>query len=527
MAGFALTSIPGLPDIELPAFYDNFAWYYLRCELQTKEWFVRNAEPDWIYIDCGANIGYYSILFSRLSPNGLVHAVEPTSTADMLEINVRHNNAGNVAIHRVALGETSVRKEDSIFRIWGESPQKSEYQFVTVDDLVYGNKISKVDCIKIDVDSFDFEVLKGASRTLSEFDPWIVIELNNSLAFRRSTPREVLLWLKDKGYGSGMVFDKENFIFKREVTEVDHRQIPIDTIIWLVDKDLLYWVVDKTHNCVSEISWGVDRFASNSIISSARSNVFVTEMQKVTSVMPDFPAWQCFQYASFVKEFSPDCVMQFGRWTGEYTAALIAGMRHSEKATCSSFISFCRSAQGDSEAVCGKIWDNWGVEFFNKSRIIVGLPEKHELEQALDGSQRVLVFWNEPSEKAGDIILGQLLPLIRGKEHTIIVHGVSDGRFSTAPSYEERPAMLALGEVWSERKDLPRIVDFCIRNKIPILSPQRAFHNELESQVALIKEIKESLGSLFSTIAGWHWFTLNGHSLPILFPCSNTQADRI
>src|SRR5215831_5252421 len=104
MNDIAVTCIPGRPDIELPAYYESFAWYYPQCELQTKEWFVKNAKPDWVYIDCGANIGYYSILFSQLSPHGTVHAFEPTMTADMLETNIQYNGCRNIEVHRLAMG---------------------------------------------------------------------------------------------------------------------------------------------------------------------------------------------------------------------------------------------------------------------------------------------------------------------------------------------------------------------------------------------------------------------------------------
>ena len=48
------SNIPGRPRIELPAYYESFAWYYPNCEMQTKHWFVEYAAKDWVYLDCGA-----------------------------------------------------------------------------------------------------------------------------------------------------------------------------------------------------------------------------------------------------------------------------------------------------------------------------------------------------------------------------------------------------------------------------------------------------------------------------------------
>ena len=64
------TLVPDHRPIELVAYYPEFVDCYLECELQTKRWFVENMRRDWVCFDVGANIGYYSILFSRLAPEG-------------------------------------------------------------------------------------------------------------------------------------------------------------------------------------------------------------------------------------------------------------------------------------------------------------------------------------------------------------------------------------------------------------------------------------------------------------------------
>jgi len=64
------TEIPGGQPIELIEYYKEFIDYYPKCELATKQWFVQNVEKNWVILDCGANIGYFSILFSRLAYTG-------------------------------------------------------------------------------------------------------------------------------------------------------------------------------------------------------------------------------------------------------------------------------------------------------------------------------------------------------------------------------------------------------------------------------------------------------------------------
>jgi len=211
----AHTNIPGRPPIELPAFYESFAWYYPNCEMQTKRWFVDHAQHDWSYLDCGANIGYYSILFSQLSPGGQIHAVEPTSTADMLRTNLAHHGAGNVTVHQQAMGRYPGRRTEKIFRLWGGAPEEMEYDFETVDTLVARLAMPRLDCIKIDVDSFDFEVLMGAEQTLAKYDPWLVVELNHALGVRGYSNLAAAEWLLDHGYQHCQILDHDNFVVRR------------------------------------------------------------------------------------------------------------------------------------------------------------------------------------------------------------------------------------------------------------------------------------------------------------------------
>lgn len=221
------TRIPDRPAIELIAYYSTFASYYPECELQTKRWFVEHVQPDWIIFDAGANIGYYSILFSQLAPRGRVYAFEPTETIKLLQTNIEHHHCSNVIPLQVALGTVSGAREDDIFRIWGETAERRVYQFSTVDDVMKQLGLDRIDCMKIDVDSFDFEVLRGAEETLKRYDPWVVVELNHALAKRNQSVPEALEWLYSVGYRHAHVLDYENYVLRRR--EQIATQTPVPT----------------------------------------------------------------------------------------------------------------------------------------------------------------------------------------------------------------------------------------------------------------------------------------------------------
>ena len=209
------TAIPGREPIELVAFYEEFRDYYPQCEMETKRWFVEHIRPDWWIFDVGANIGYYSILFAQLAPRGRVFAFEPTATAEMLRTNLRHNEIQNAEIHEVALGAITGERQDRIYRLWGTEGEVRTYPFYKLDDFIDRHQIERIDCIKIDVDSFDFEVLRGAEQTLLRRNPVIVVELNDALAKRNQSAGEALAWLAQRGYRQALVLDHDNFMLQR------------------------------------------------------------------------------------------------------------------------------------------------------------------------------------------------------------------------------------------------------------------------------------------------------------------------
>jgi len=212
------SEIPSRKAIELLRYYEEFASYYPKCELQTKKWFVENAEENWVYVDAGANVGIYSILFSQLSPKGLIFAFEPTETADFLKENLQHNKCANVRIFQRALGNKSGKTADKIFRIWGQAPEPCKQPFTTIDEFCLSEKVDRLDCIKIDVDSYDLEVLEGSVNTLSRFNPYVVVELNHALAKRNRSNSEAFEFLAKQGYEQALVLEHENFVFKKGIS---------------------------------------------------------------------------------------------------------------------------------------------------------------------------------------------------------------------------------------------------------------------------------------------------------------------
>jgi FkbM family methyltransferase len=229
-------NIPGMRPVLLIDYYDKYIDYYPNAEMNTKAWFVENVKADWTIFDVGANVGYYTVMFSRLAPRGRVYAFEPTTTIRMLAHNLEYNRAAeNVVLVPQALGNRAGRIKDKVYRVWGGDPEEMVYDFNTVDNFVKQNRL-KVDAIKIDVDSFDFEVLQGAKETIRTQNPHIMVELNYALYKRGTEPSHALRWMAEQGYVRTQIYDGENYLFKISEDELKlepgYRTAPLITLSW-------------------------------------------------------------------------------------------------------------------------------------------------------------------------------------------------------------------------------------------------------------------------------------------------------
>jgi len=186
---------------------------YINYEKATADLFRNLIKSDWTVFDCGAKTGFFTLLFSEICETGIVHAFEPTSTFDMLVNNVNYWGITNTVLNKLALGEKSGQIEDDIYRIWGQPSERMVYEFITIDDYCEKNNIQKLDFMKVDVDSYDFELLKGAVKTLQTLKPIITIELNSGLNLRNTTEQEVIDWLTDMDYSLTHVTNDQNHTF--------------------------------------------------------------------------------------------------------------------------------------------------------------------------------------------------------------------------------------------------------------------------------------------------------------------------
>jgi FkbM family methyltransferase len=149
--------------------------------------------PEMTVYDCGANIGYFSVMFARLAgPGGRVYAFEPAAqNVVCLRAAASLNGFTQLSVQPYAVWKetTSLRfatavagasVSDHVVGSFGEEQAKEEsvVSAVSLDDFVYRDGHPVPDLIKIDVEGAETEALLGARRILEERRPTLLLEIH-------------------------------------------------------------------------------------------------------------------------------------------------------------------------------------------------------------------------------------------------------------------------------------------------------------------------------------------------------------
>jgi len=148
-----------------------------------------HSDDSKVILDCGANIGIFSLWAHYLSSESQIYSFEPTkSTFEILEKNIKINNLDkNILAFNMALGDTQKQTVIRINKEGGSGAGNSlidskfitsatilqEVLMVTLDNFVQENNLPRVDFIKIDTEGYEKQIIQGASETIKRFSPVI------------------------------------------------------------------------------------------------------------------------------------------------------------------------------------------------------------------------------------------------------------------------------------------------------------------------------------------------------------------
>ncbi|MDB5287585.1 MAG: hypothetical protein JWR05_2534 [Mucilaginibacter sp.] len=151
-----------------------------------------SLRPGDIAIDIGGNIGLQSIRMGQcVGETGKVLAFEPLNyLRQKFENNVKLNRLNNISLFPFALSDAESRAEFNInTKAWNQGTfslknnygsDKQQVIIKVADNCAEINSLLKVDLIKIDVEGFEFNVLRGLKSTLIKHKPRIIFEYDNN-----------------------------------------------------------------------------------------------------------------------------------------------------------------------------------------------------------------------------------------------------------------------------------------------------------------------------------------------------------
>jgi len=157
--------------------YETLYFFYKRFSDNSKiKELKKIIKPGMTVLDIGANIGFYSKLFSKLvGAEGRVYSFEPDEeNFEYLKKNTKECN--NVVINKMAVSDKSGKMKlyisddlnvDHNVYDNGEGRKTCEIDAVSLDDYFIDKDID-INFIKIDVQGFDYYAILGGEKTISK-----------------------------------------------------------------------------------------------------------------------------------------------------------------------------------------------------------------------------------------------------------------------------------------------------------------------------------------------------------------------
>jgi hypothetical protein len=239
----------------------------------------------------------------------------------------------------------------------------------------------------------------------------------------------------------------------------------------------------------------------------------------------DLPFHEWGQLMACALEFVPDLILEVGRGYGNSTLAFSQAANLLGTTRC-RVVSVCLTPWEEiRDAVAPATTQDW----FAPLTIHRGDVREFDVESALLGARRVLVFWDAHGYDVAEWMLGRLMPILATRDHLVLMHDISDARYEASSSYgdygiwkgeEIWPGpIVRLGNVFATVQQAVAVVDFTSRNGITLHSVMHSLRTRFDGHADQQRQLRELLGDdFFSLRSGCAWYSLNEASGPYHFP---------
>lgn len=212
-------------------------------------WLIKNFQLEQgNFIDIGANIGYYSLIFSKFAKkDGFVVSIEPErDNLQLLKKNLYEASCNNVHVFNCALAAEKGKAKLSLYKTSNRGRHTIQHDYEQgfqevdcrrLDDILLDSQLNgiEIDLLKIDIEGHEIFALKGAEETLKKVK-CIILEYSPHLMMQvsKDTNAEALLALVGKTHPKVYEF-QDNSIQKTNFNDVLKNQIQRDLVFIRAD----------------------------------------------------------------------------------------------------------------------------------------------------------------------------------------------------------------------------------------------------------------------------------------------------
>ena len=187
----------GSTTVDLTLGNDNSLCLYVCGSFEPNEFAFldRVLRPGMVFVDVGANDGYYTLFAARrVGPSGRVVAAEPSSRERAhLQRNLGRNGLDNVSVVPAAIGAAVGLADlhlahgvhaghNTLGSFAHDDVVRASLERVPIEPLdavIARLGLARVDFVKIDVEGAEASVIAGAATVLSAMRPLMLIEVND------------------------------------------------------------------------------------------------------------------------------------------------------------------------------------------------------------------------------------------------------------------------------------------------------------------------------------------------------------
>jgi len=187
-----------------------------------------------IVLDIGANIGYYTLIFSKLVGNrGMVYAIEPEpKNLELLYENIKMNSRNNIKVIPKAISDKDKLTRLYLHpqnigdhRLYDSGDQRNYVEVESITLNYYFNYMimdRHVDFIKMDIQGSEFNAFIGMSKIIRANPSLkLITEYSPSMIEKSGAdPKDFLLMLKDSNFEIYNIDEVENKIYRVRISEL-------------------------------------------------------------------------------------------------------------------------------------------------------------------------------------------------------------------------------------------------------------------------------------------------------------------